>query len=106
VLPATATPAPGDLVFYGTGPGPGESDHVGVVRHVFPDGQISTIEGNYDGRVSPVGPFSPSSPIGEQAQIYGYAQPPAAAPRRSPAGGDHDHSRTTTAPIADRRTRQ
>lgn len=74
VLPATATPAPGDLVFYGTGPG--ESDHVGVIRHVFPDGQISTIEGNYDGRVSPVGPFPPSSPIGERAPIYGYAQPP------------------------------
>lgn len=77
VLPATATPAPGDLVFYGTGPGSGESDHVGVVRHVYPDGQISTIEGNYAGRVSPVGPFPPSSPIGERAPIYGYAQPPA-----------------------------
>jgi cell wall-associated NlpC family hydrolase len=77
ILPATATPAPGDLVFYGTGPEPGESDHVGVVRHVFPDGQISTIEGNYNGRVSPVGPFPPSSPTGEQAPIYGYAQPPA-----------------------------
>jgi cell wall-associated NlpC family hydrolase len=77
ILPATATPAPGDLVFYGTGAGPRESKHVGIVRHVYPDGQISTIEGNYDGRVSPVGPFPPARPIGEGAPIYGYAQPPA-----------------------------
>ncbi len=76
VLAASATPAPGDLVFYGTGPGPGESDHVGIVQRIFPDGQITTIEGNYAGHVTFVGPFQPSNPIGERAPIYGYAQPP------------------------------
>jgi hypothetical protein len=80
VLPASATPAPGDLVFYGSGPGPGESKHVGIVQHVFPDGRITTIEGNYAGHVTLVGPFPPSSPIGERAPIYGYAQPPATHP--------------------------
>jgi hypothetical protein len=78
VLPASATPSPGDLGFYGSGPGPGESDHVGVVQRVFRDGRITTIEGNYDGQVSLVGPFLPADPIGERAPIYGYAQPPTA----------------------------
>jgi len=82
VLPATATPSPGDLVFYGSGPGPGESQHVGVVQQVFKDGRITTIEGNYAGHVSLVGPFLPSSPIGERAGIYGYAQPPATTNKR------------------------
>jgi len=77
VLAASATPAPGDLVFYGTAPGPGESKHVGVVQRVFTDGRITTIEGDYAGHVTLVGPFLPSRPIGERAPIYGYAQPPA-----------------------------
>ena len=79
VLPSTARPAPGDAVFYGTGPS--ESAHVGIVAQVLPDGEIVTVEGNYDGRVTRVGPFSPAAPVGEAAPIYGYAQPPA------PAGG-------------------
>ncbi len=57
VLPPPPTPSPGDLVFYGSGPGPGESQHVGVVQSVFKDGRITTIEGNYAGHVSLVGPF-------------------------------------------------
>jgi cell wall-associated NlpC family hydrolase len=82
VLPASATPAPGDLVFYGTGPGPGESQHVGIVQRVFPDGRITTIEGNYAGHVTLVGPFKPAEATnaGERAPVYGYAQPPAANP--------------------------
>jgi hypothetical protein len=79
ILPATATPAPGDAVFYGSGPT--ESAHVGIVQHVYPDGRITTIEGNYAGHVTVVGPFLPSSPIGERAPIYGYAQPPASPPK-------------------------
>jgi hypothetical protein len=79
VLPATARPAPGDAVFYGTGPS--ESAHVGIVAQVLPDGEIVTVEGNYDGRVTRVGPFSPAAPVGEAAPIYGYAQPPAPAGR-------------------------
>jgi len=76
VLPPTATPAPGDAVFYGNGPS--ESAHVGIVQHVYPDGQISTIEGNYANHVNHIGPFLPAQATnaGETAPIYGYAQPP------------------------------
>jgi cell wall-associated NlpC family hydrolase len=78
ILPPTATPVPGDAVFYGTGPS--ESAHVGIVQRVLPDGRITTIEGNYAGHVTLVGPFKPSEATseGEAAPIYGYAQPPAA----------------------------
>lgn len=77
ILPPTATPAPGDAVFYGSGPS--ESAHVGIVQHVYPDGQITTIEGNYANHVNLVGPFLPAQATnaGETAPIYGYAQPPA-----------------------------
>jgi hypothetical protein len=79
-LAATATPAPGDAVFYGSGPT--DSAHVGIVQRVYPDGRITTIEGNYAGHVTLVGPFLPSSPVGERAPIYGYAQPPATGPSK------------------------
>jgi CHAP domain len=76
VLPATATPAPGDAVLFGTGPT--ESDHIGIVERVFGGGQITTIDGNYSDRVARVGPFLPSRAVesGEPAPIFGYAQPP------------------------------
>jgi len=79
VLPPSARPSPGDAVFYGTGPS--ESAHVGIVALVLPGGEIVTVEGNYDGHVTRVGPFSPAAPVGEAAPIYGYAQPPAPAGR-------------------------
>lgn len=78
VLPADARPSPGELVFYGQGPE--ASTHVGIVIGVFPDGEIETVEGNYAGTVSRVGPFDPAratSAAGEAAPVYGYAQPPA-----------------------------
>jgi hypothetical protein len=76
VLPPSATPAPGDAVFYGAGPS--ESAHVGIVQRVYPDGRITTIEGNYANRVALVGPFLPAhaTSAGEAAPIYGYVQPP------------------------------
>jgi len=76
ILPATATPAPGDAVFYGSGPS--ASAHVGIVQHVYPDGRITTIDGNYANHVTLVGPFLPAqaTSAGETAPIYGYAQPP------------------------------
>jgi hypothetical protein len=75
VLPPTATPAPGDAVLYGSGPQ--ASDHVGIVEHVFPNGEITTIDGNYGDRVARVGPFPPAQAAaeGEPAPIFGYAQP-------------------------------
>jgi hypothetical protein len=80
VLPPSATPAPGDAVLYGSGPGPGESDHVGIVERVFPGGQITTIDGNFGDRVARSGPFLPSQAVqwGMPAPIFGYAQPPSA----------------------------
>lgn len=77
ILPATATPAPGDAIFYGSGPS--ESAHVGIVQRVYPDGRITTIEGNYANHVALVAPFLPAHATseGETAPIYGYAQPPA-----------------------------
>ncbi|MET0558892.1 MAG: CHAP domain-containing protein [Solirubrobacterales bacterium] len=79
VLSPTAMPAPGDAVLYGSGPGFGESDHVGIVERVFPGGQITTIDGNFGDRVARSGPFLPSQAVsyGMPAPIYGYAQPPA-----------------------------
>ncbi len=81
ILPPTATPAPGDAVFYGTGPS--ESAHVGIVIQVLPDGEIVTVEGNYAGQVTRVGPFLSSHPVGERAPIYGYAQPPTTRPAKT-----------------------
>jgi hypothetical protein len=74
VLPPTAIPAPGDAIFYGTGPS--DSAHVGIVAQVLPDGEVVTVEGNYAGHVTRVGPFHPSNPVGEKAPVYGYALPP------------------------------
>jgi hypothetical protein len=76
VLPPTATPSPGDAVFYGSGPS--DSVHVGIVERVLPDGEITTIEGNSGNRVARVGPFLPSraTQVGELGPVYGYAQPP------------------------------
>lgn len=79
VLPATARPSPGDAVFYGKGPG--SSAHVGIVVRVLTDGRLVTVEGNYNNKVTRIGPFWPSNPIGEKAPIYGYAAPPTAPPK-------------------------
>jgi hypothetical protein len=79
VLPASARPSPGDAVFYGSGPS--DSLHVGIVVRVQPDGQITTVEGNYAGQVSRVGPFAPGHPVGERGPIYGYAEPPSPGQR-------------------------
>lgn len=86
-LPPTATPAPGDAVVFGyverdSADGRVKrilrSDHLGIVERVFPDGEITTIDGNYGDRVARVGPFLPAEAVakGEPAPIYGYAQPP------------------------------
>jgi surface antigen len=45
LLPASATPAPGDLILFG-------DQHVGIVKEVLPNGNIATIEGNYENKVS------------------------------------------------------
>jgi hypothetical protein len=83
VLPASATPAPGDAVLYGSGPT--ASDHIGIVERVFPGGQITTIDGNFGDRVARSGPFLPAEAVryGMPAPIFGYAHPPAAGEGRA-----------------------
>jgi hypothetical protein len=47
LLPASATPQPGDLILFGT-------RHVGIVESVNPDGTLTTVEGNHGNAVQPV----------------------------------------------------
>ena len=39
------TPQPGDLIVFG-------DEHVGIVKEVLPNGDIQTIEGNYENKVA------------------------------------------------------
>jgi hypothetical protein len=49
-------PKPGDLIVFG-------DQHVGIVRGVLPNGQIETVEGNYENKVA-LNVRSPSEPTG------------------------------------------
>jgi hypothetical protein len=86
VLSSGETPKPGDAVLYGWGPK--ASEHVGIVESVL-DGQITTIDGNFDDRVARVGPFRPALAVasGEPAAIYAYAEPP--GPDAGGSGAGH-----------------
>jgi len=48
LLPAGTTPAPGDLILFG-------SRHIGIVESVAPDGRLTTVEGNHQNSVQRVG---------------------------------------------------
>jgi surface antigen len=39
------TPQPGDLIVFG-------DEHVGIVKDVLPNGDVQTIEGNYENKVA------------------------------------------------------
>ena len=79
VLPPTATPAPGDAIEFGTGPqSSSTSVHVGIVENVFPNGEITVINGDFDHRVERSGPFQPAQAAAESGSgspIYGYVAP-------------------------------
>jgi hypothetical protein len=83
VLPSYASPAPGDAVLYGTGPGStATSLHVGLVMQVWPDGAIVTIEGDAgpgpNGSLAVVvnGPYLPSQSASYNGMpIYAFALP-------------------------------
>jgi CHAP domain len=49
-------PKPGDLIVFG-------DEHVGIVRGVLPNGEIETVEGNYENKVA-LNVRSPSEPTG------------------------------------------
>jgi CHAP domain len=79
VLPPTATPTPGDAVEFGTGPqNSSTSVHVGIVEDVFPNGEITVINGDFGHRVERSGPFQPAESAansGSGSPIYGYVVP-------------------------------
>jgi hypothetical protein len=82
-LPPTATPAVGDAILYGTGPGStSTSKHVGIVTEVWPDGSIMSVGGDSgpgrDGYLSVAldGPFLPADSAWYNGMpIYGFSQP-------------------------------
>lgn len=88
-LPPTATPAPGDAVMFGTSVSGHGMDHVGIVERVFPNGEITTIDGNYSDNVARVGPFDPAAAVegGEPAPVFAYAEPPTTRGRKGTKGG-------------------
>jgi hypothetical protein len=76
-LPPAATPKPGDAVMYGASLK--EMDHVGIVVRVFPNGEITTIAGNFGDAVTESGPFAPAQAVsvgGQPAEIFAFAEPP------------------------------
>jgi hypothetical protein len=82
-LPSWVVPAPGDLVLYGTGPqSVATSPHMAVVAEVWPDGAITTIDGDSGpeptGRlaVTTNGPFLPADSESDNGMpIYAYVRP-------------------------------
>jgi CHAP domain-containing protein len=83
ILSPRATPDPGDVVLYGTGPqNPNTSQHVGIVTQVWPDGAIDSVDGDSgpgrDGWLSVTinGPFLPADSLSYNGVgIYAFAQP-------------------------------
>jgi len=83
VLASWATPAPGDIILYGTGPqSVASSVHTGIVAQVWPDGAVITVEG--DAGPAPNGMFSviingPFLPAQSEAYngfpVYAFADP-------------------------------
>jgi cell wall-associated NlpC family hydrolase len=82
-LSPLSVPAPGDLVLYGTGPqNATTSPHIAVVAEVWPDGAITTIDGDSGpeptGRLAVTfnGPFLPADSESDNGTpIYAYARP-------------------------------
>jgi hypothetical protein len=82
-LPPTATPSPGDFVYYGTGPDSVYTAvHMGIVAQVWPDGAIDTVEGDagpgVTGSLNVIinGPYLPAfSNVFNGVPIYGYGVP-------------------------------
>jgi len=83
VLPPSAKPAPGDGVLFGTGPqNPATSLHIAIVAEVWPDGAITTIDGdsgpepNGKDAVTFNGPFLPAdSSTYNGMAVYAFVRP-------------------------------
>jgi len=83
VLSPSSTPAPGDGVLYGTGPqNASTSPHMAIVAEVWPDGAITTVDGDSgpepDGQdaVTFNGPFLPADSLSyNDLPIYAFVRP-------------------------------
>jgi CHAP domain len=83
VIPGTARPIPGELIFYGTGPqNVDTAPHMGVVTQVWPDGAVTTVEGDAgpgpEGGFNVIinGPFLPSdSSMYNGFPVFAYGVP-------------------------------
>ena len=83
VMSPTTHASPGQLVLYGTGPAnAATSVHIGVVTQVWPDGAISTVEGDAgpgpygSANVIIKGPFLPGESGWQSGQpIYAFVSP-------------------------------
>jgi len=82
-LAPTAVPAPGDLVLYGTGPqNANTSTHVAIVAEVWPDGAITTVDGDSGPEpagayaVTTNGPFLPADSLAYNGvPVYAFVRP-------------------------------
>lgn len=68
-------PQPGDMIFFGSGPEPGGSDHMGLISKVLPNGNVVVISGNYSDAVTVSGPAPPAT-VDPAVPAYGYLSPP------------------------------
>lgn len=72
-------PNPGDLILYGRGNpyNPDAISHIGIVEQVTEDGELITIEGNYDNRLSrnTFGNYAIGSSAGGNGTIIAYCTP-------------------------------
>ncbi len=86
--PKGPTPPLGSAVMYGSGPGPGQSEHVNLVSRVYPDGSFELIGGNQTcagpNCVSKRGPCRLTVTVpahltgpacGDTREVYGIASP-------------------------------
>ncbi|MEV7232211.1 FG-GAP-like repeat-containing protein [Polymorphospora sp. NPDC051019] len=68
-------PQPGDIVVYGA-PANQVGGHVGIVETVYSNGNITTIEGNFNNSVTRRSNLNPATATGNGKHISGYVRPP------------------------------
>ncbi len=69
-----SNPQPGDAIMFGSGPqNTSTSVHVGIIVQVLSNGEVISIEGNYNNQVSQVGPYWPNNRSGYDGTPNAYA---------------------------------
>ncbi|MBE1489269.1 FG-GAP-like repeat-containing protein [Plantactinospora soyae] len=92
-------PSPGDIVVYGP-PGNFTGGHVGIVESVASNGYLTTIEGNYDNKVTRRTNLNPATATGSGHSISGYVRPPNVSNAQRELNGDR-HSDLVGVTVAD-----